>query len=100
LSASEPAVALSEVTGNARSLALRSKAKRQDKMPITLADSKAARSLEDQRCSSRTDCPPTPPPNVVESSRQSRRRTIMGRYVFGDELKPGERWRRRLLKDP
>ena len=22
---------------------------------------------------------------------------IMGRYVFGDELKPGERWKRRLL---
>jgi hypothetical protein len=100
LSASEPAVALSEVAGNGRSVALRSKAKRQDKMPITLADSKAAPSLEDQRCSSRTDCPPTTPPNVVESSRQSRRRIIMGRYVFGDELKPGERWRRRLLKDP
>jgi len=22
----------------------------------------------------------------------------MGRYVFGDELKPGERWKRRLSK--
>ena len=25
------------------------------------------------------------------------RRQIMARYVFGDELKPGERWKRRLL---
>jgi len=22
----------------------------------------------------------------------------MGRYVFGDELKPGERWKKRLLR--
>lgn len=27
-----------------------------------------------------------------------RKRTIMGRYVFGDEFKPGERWKRRLSK--
>ena len=24
----------------------------------------------------------------------------MARYVFGDELKPGERWKRRLLEAP
>jgi hypothetical protein len=27
---------------------------------------------------------------------KGRKRTIMARYVFGDELKPGERWKRRL----
>jgi hypothetical protein len=30
-------------------------------------------------------------------SAKGRRRTIMARYVFGDELKPSERWKRRLL---
>src|SRR5271165_4551728 len=33
---------------------------------------------------------------VDDVSRPKRKRTIMGRYVFGDELKPGERWKRRL----
>jgi hypothetical protein len=28
---------------------------------------------------------------------KGRKRTIMARYVFGDEFKPGERWKRRLL---
>jgi hypothetical protein len=46
---------------------------------------------------------PTAPSQVVgesdglAESAKGRRRTIMARYVFGDELKPGERWKRRLL---
>jgi hypothetical protein len=44
---------------------------------------------------------------VAPSSRSSsaseglppvRQRKILGRYVFGDDLKPGERWKRRLPK--
>jgi hypothetical protein len=38
------------------------------------------------------------PTAVDDVSRPNRKRTIMGRYVFGDELKPGERWKRRLSK--
>jgi hypothetical protein len=42
------------------------------------------------------------PSQVVEDgltlSASGRKRTIMARYVFGDEDKPGERWKRRLLK--
>ena len=100
LSPSAPTAAPSQVAGNGSRLPLRSKAKRRDKMPTTLDDSRAAPSLEDQRYRAGTDSPPAPLPSVDESSRQSRRRTIMGRYVFGDELKPGERWKRRLRKDP
>lgn len=46
-------------------------------------------------------------PVVEPSSRSSsasegvppvRQRKILGRYVFGDDLKPGERWKRRLPK--
>ena len=42
------------------------------------------------------------PSQVVEDgltlSASGRERTIMARYVFGDENKPGERWKRRLLR--
>jgi hypothetical protein len=40
--------------------------------------------------------PPAPPPPAVEVAPKVRKRTIMGRYVFGDEPKPGERWKRLL----
>ena len=35
-------------------------------------------------------------PGLALSAR-GRKRTIMARYVFGDDDKPGERWKRRLL---
>jgi hypothetical protein len=38
-------------------------------------------------------------PTVDDASRPNRKRTILGHYVFGDELKPGERWKRRLSKE-
>ena len=42
------------------------------------------------------------PSQVVEDgptlSANVRKRTIMARYVFGNEDKPGERWKRRLLR--
>ena len=44
-----------------------------------------------------TDFPATLPSSVDDRSPRSRKRTIMARYVFGEELKPGERWKRRLL---
>jgi hypothetical protein len=34
---------------------------------------------------------------TTHRSPQGRKRTIMARYVFGDEFKPSERWKRRLL---
>jgi hypothetical protein len=93
-----PTAAPSQIGENAGGLALRSKAKRRDKMPTSFDGSKATPSLKDQRFRTGTDSLPTPLPSINESSRQSRKRTIMGRYVFGDELKPGERWKRRLLR--
>jgi hypothetical protein len=94
---SVPTAEPSQVVGNAGGLALRPKTKRRDKMPTSFDDSRATPSLKDQRSRTGPDSPPTSLPSVDESSRQSRKRTIMGRYVFGDELKPGERWKRRLL---
>jgi hypothetical protein len=97
LSPSAPTPAPSQVVGNAGGLALRPKAKRRDKVPTSFDDCRATPSLKDQRPRTGPDSLPRPPSSVDESSRQSRKRTIMGRYVFGDELKPGERWKRRLL---
>jgi hypothetical protein len=42
--------------------------------------------------------PPAPPSPVAEVAPTVRKRIIMGRYVFGDEPKPGERWKRPLRK--
>jgi hypothetical protein len=100
LSPGEPTAPPSQAAGNGSHLPVRSKAKRPHKKPITVDDSGATPSLEDQRNRTGTDCPPAPPPSVDESSRQTWRRMIMGRYVFGDGLKPGDRWKRRLLKNP
>jgi hypothetical protein len=97
LSPSAPTPAPSQVVGNAGGLALRPKAKRRDKVPTSFDDSRATPSLKDQRSRTGPDSLPMALPSVDESSRQSRKRTIMGRYVFGDELKPGERWKWRLL---
>lgn len=52
---------------------------------------------KDLQSAAKVDFVTTPAPTVVEPPRQSRRRNIIGRYVFGDEFGPGERWKRRLM---
>src|SRR5271166_1521274 len=47
----------------------------------------------DQRSAIGTDSSATLPSRVDDRPPQGRKRTIMARYVFGDELKPGERWK-------
>ena len=78
-------------------LALRAKAKRRDKVAISRDDVRTKRWLNDQRSAMGTDSPATLPSRVDDRSPPGRKRTIMARYVFGEELKPGERWKRRLL---
>ena len=43
------------------------------------------------------DAPSLQTPSAAGRPSDDRRRKILGRYVFGD-LKPGERWKRRLPK--
>jgi hypothetical protein len=88
--------AQSQVVGNSGGLALNAKAKRRDKIAIARDDARAKRLPSDQRSAKGRDFPATLPLRVEDRSPQSRKRTIMTRYVFGDELKPGERWKRRL----
>ena len=76
----------------------RSKAKRRVQIPIALDASPVPVSAKDQGSITQTDALGALPTAVDDVSRPNRKRTIMGRYVFGDELKPGERWKRRLSK--
>jgi hypothetical protein len=98
VSASALTTAPSQVVGTSGGPALRAKAKRRDKMPISPDDGRATPLLNDQR-STITASPAMPPSSADERSRQSRKRTII-RHTFGGELKPGERWKRRLLYAP
>ena len=50
--------------------------------------------VKDRQSDTKIDIVTTPVPIVVEPPRQ---RNIMARYVFGEELRPGERWKRRLI---
>jgi hypothetical protein len=90
-------IAQSQVVADSGGLALSAKARRRDKLAISCDDDRAKPLLNDQRSAIGTDSPATLPSIVDDRSPQSRKRTIMARYVFGDELKPGERWKRRLL---
>ena len=74
-------------------------AQRQDEetSAISRDDVGVRRLPREQRSAIGTDSPATLPSKVDVGSPQGRKRTIMARYVFGDELKPGDRWKRRLL---
>jgi hypothetical protein len=90
--------AQSQVVGDSSGLALSANAKRRNTIAISRVDLGAKPLPIDRRSAIGTDSPATLPSIVDDGSPQSRKRTIMTRYVFGDELKPGERWKRRLLK--
>ena len=64
-------------------------------MPISRDHGRATPLLNSQRSTIVTNSPATPLSSVDERSPQRRKRTIMARYVFDDELKPGARWKRR-----
>ena len=83
--------------GDTGGLGLGAKARRRDKLAIPRDDDRAKPLPSHQRSAIGTDSPVTLPSRADDRSPQGRRRTIMARYVFGDELKPGERWKRRLL---
>ena len=77
--------------------ALSAKAKRKDKITISRDNVREKHLPDDQRSPLETDSPATLPSIVDDRPPQSRKRTIIARYVFGDALKPGGRWKRRLL---
>jgi len=78
------------------SLPPRAKAKRRDEIAIS-CDDRAKPLPVDQSSAIGTDSLAPASSRVDDRSPPGRKRTIMARYVFGDELKPRERWKRRLL---
>lgn len=71
-----------------------------DDKPRTFSESpQVPPSREESRPLIAADAPSGETPPVAEGSqRRGRQRKILGRYVLGDDLKPGERWKRRLPK--
>ena len=95
----DPTTAQSQVVGDSGGLVLGPKARRRDKLAISCDDHRAKPLPNDQRSAIETDSSATHLSRADDRPPQSRKRTILARYVFGDELKlkPGERWKRRLL---
>jgi hypothetical protein len=77
-----------------RSLIPNAKGRRETQVSL---DGSADPLVNDRQSDPKIDIVTTPVPTVVEPPRQSRQRNIMARYVFGEELGPGERWKRRLI---
>ena len=71
---------------------------RHDKAPTLSESPQAPPSREASRPLLPADAPSGQTPPVPEESPTDRRRKILGRFIFGGDLKPGERWKRRLPK--
>jgi hypothetical protein len=89
-------VASNRVFESSGGRALIPNAKRRRETQVSL-DGSADRLVNDRQSDTKMDIVTTPIPTAVEPPRQSRQRNIMARYVFGEELGPGERWKRRLI---
>ncbi len=87
------------VDGNSAGPGPRPKAKRRVRNPIVQASSPAPVAAKDEGSIEQKDAIGALPTTLDGVSRPNRKRTILGRYVVGDELKPGERWKRRLSKE-
>jgi hypothetical protein len=92
-----PTATANNVVGNSGGPAPRPTAKCRVQIPIAPDASPVPVSAKDQGSITQTDALGALP-TADDVSRPNRKRTIMGRYVFGDELRPGERWKRRLSK--
>ena len=93
-----PTATAIEVVADTGGTAPRPMAEPRVRVPIALDASPVPVAAKDRGFITRTDALGALPTTVDDVSRPKRKRTIMGRYVFGDELKPGERWKRRLSK--
>ena len=95
---SEPPAASREAAGSAGAPASHKAPKRRVKKPKVPEYDRIAAWLAQPEPTIIAHSPPAAPSPVGEVSPNTRKRTIMGRYVHGDELKPGERWKRLLRK--
>ena len=91
---SKPVASPSPARGNAWASTKRAKAKLGATKPAATAGAQMPPPAARRETTVAEDA--TPSRRLGEVPK--RKRTIMGRYVFGDELKPGERWKRLLRK--
>ncbi|MFZ0208343.1 MAG: hypothetical protein WAL59_19935 [Roseiarcus sp.] len=95
---SAPPAASREAAGSAGAAASHKAPKRRVKKPKVPEYDRIAAWLAQPEPTIIAHSPPAAPSAADEVSPNTRKRTIMGRYVHGDELKPGERWKRLLRK--
>ncbi len=98
VSSGVPTASANDVVAESGGPAPRPMAKPRVRVPIALDPCPVPVAAKDRGFITRTDALSVLSSAVDDVSLQKRKRTIMGRYVFGDELKPGERWKRRLSK--
>jgi hypothetical protein len=80
----------------ARAQPPRASAPRSNSKPTALMEQRPASSSEDQAPTSLVVDLQSPSSNMNQAEPRIRKRAIWGRYVTGEELKPGERWKSRL----
>ena len=83
-------------SSDGRALIPNAKGRRETQVSL---DGSADPLVNDRQSDKKIDIVTTRVPTVVEPPRQSRQRNIMARYVFGEKLRLGERWKRRLERD-
>ncbi len=98
VSSGVPKATANDVVADTGGTAPRPMARTRVRVPITLDASPVPVAAKDRGIITRTDALGALPTAVDDVSPPKRKRTIMGRYVFGDELTPGERWKRRSSK--
>jgi hypothetical protein len=81
-------------SSDGRALIPNAKGRRETQVSL---DGSADPLVQDRQSDTKIDVVTTPVPPAVGPPRQSRQRNIMARYVFGEELRFGERWKRRLI---
>jgi hypothetical protein len=94
----EPPAASKEAAVSAAAPASHRAPKRRVKKPGLSEYDRIAAWLAEPEPAILADSPPAAPSAADEIPAKARKRSILGRYVFGDELKPGERWKRLLRK--
>jgi hypothetical protein len=95
-STSPIAAALPHPPPNAASPKVRKKENSRKAAPIYSEPDEAVPLSEGQTSTAEPNAKANSPSNVQEDPTPVRKRLITGRYVLGDEFKPGERWKRLL----
>jgi hypothetical protein len=96
--ASEAMASINSERSSVKSKAGRKPRRRGDLTKTHTSPQTAPLPIDDRPLSTSDTQPAMPSSNLDDGTSRERRRSIMARYVFGAELKPGERWKQRLRR--